>query len=65
MAKDKQFDNNGRISLWERIRKSDGEVFYSGIVELDGVMYDVILNENISDNEKAPRFTGRMTVKKS
>lgn len=64
MADKKTINNNGRISLWERVRKSDGELFYSGNVEIDGVMYDIILNNNESDNEKAPIFTGRMTVKK-
>ena len=65
MADKKQFNNNGRISLWMRARKSDGEIFYSGNVELDGIVYDIILNENITENDKAPNFTGRMTLKKN
>lgn len=64
MADKKQFDNNGRISIWQRTRKSDGEIFYSGTVELNGVTYDIIMNNNESDNEKAPKFVGRMTPKK-
>lgn len=64
MAEKRKFDTNGRLSLWQRTRKSDGEIFYSGNVEISGIMYDVIMNENITDNEKAPNFTGRITPKK-
>ncbi len=61
MAKDKQFDTNGAISLWKRVRKSDGQEFLSGTVELDGRMYNIILNYAESDNPKAPVLRGRMT----
>lgn len=62
MAEKKQYDNNGRISIWERVRKSDGAKFLSGNVEIDGVMYDILLNYNESSNPKAPKIIGKMTV---
>lgn len=60
MAKQQQFDNNGRISLWERTRKSDGEVFWSGNVEIDGIKYDITLNRNNSTNDRAPQYVGKL-----
>ena len=59
MAK-KEFDNNGRISLWKRVRKSDGEEFLSGNVEINGTKYNITLNVNNSTNDRAPSYVGKM-----
>lgn len=58
MADKKQFDNNGAISLWER--ESRNGVFLSGVVEIDGIKYNITLNPNISENPKAPAWRGKM-----
>lgn len=58
MAENKNKDFNGAISLWER--ESRNGVFLSGVVEIDGVKYNITLNPNISENPKAPAWRGKM-----
>lgn len=60
MADKKQFDNNLQISLWERVNQRDGGAFLSGQVEIDGVMYNVTLNPNNSENPRAPKWKGKL-----
>lgn len=59
MAENKIYNSNLQIALWERQSK-DGGVFLSGQLEIDGVKYNVTLNESNSDNPKAPKWRGKL-----
>jgi hypothetical protein len=60
MADKKTYDSNLQIALWERQSPRDGSVFLSGQLEIDGVKYNVTLNESNSDNPKAPKWRGKL-----
>lgn len=59
MADKKTYDSNLQIALWER-QSRDGGTFLSGQLEIDGVKYNVTLNESNSDNPKAPKWRGKL-----
>lgn len=59
---EKKFDNNLQMSVWERETKN-GDTFLSGTVEIDGVVYDVALFKNNSENPKAPKYKGKLKEK--
>lgn len=61
MADKKQFDTNMTIAVWER-ESRDGGVFLSGQLEIDGVKYNVTLNESNSENPKAPKWRGKLKL---
>lgn len=62
MAK-KEFDNNGRVSIWKAVSKG-GKEYYNGTVTLDGTDYKIVLFDNETDgNDKRPIFTGTLEEK--
>lgn len=63
MAKQQKYDNNGKVSLWERVNSQNGNVFYSGQLTIDDITYDIVLNENMTENPKAPKFYGSVKEK--
>lgn len=61
MADKKVYDNNMSVSIWER-QSRDGGIFLSGQVEIDGTKYNITLNQNNSENPKAPKWRGKLKL---
>lgn len=55
------FDNTNRVSLWKNdYKESDRHPDYKGNINVNGKDYDIALWVNDSDNERAPKFKGKV-----
>lgn len=60
---EKQFDNEGRVSIWANDSDNERAPQYTGTVLIDGVMRTVSLWENESETPNAPVFRGQIQKK--
>lgn len=62
MAKD--FNNENTISVWRKVAKSGNE-YYSGVVYIGNVPYNVTMFDREPNSENSPIMTGKVELREA
>jgi hypothetical protein len=60
----KAYDNSDTVSVWEKV-SAKGNTYFSGVVYVGNVAYDLTLFPKEATSEKSPVMTGKISMREA